>query len=699
MKKLNTVLAILASAVLTACGGGSGGSPVGSTFTVTGVVAKGPATGAKVRIYATNDSGAKAAMLSEATSGSGGAYTLSIPPQTNPMLIEADLDGALIEDESTGVAFTGRTGDVMRAVFVPGAGQQSVNVTPFSHMAAMLVENNYRAEKIEAASAVVRQIVGNKDFLTVSPTASDGLRPQLTQLSRQSKTSEGSSSVQALLAQLAGAVKTNSDGSYGAGDDFVRGLCGNLGAECEGRFASQSSIVSVMPGPALTASAKAKALVQSLYDTISALHNDSQTGEVDTVIANLTEAGSKALAPSDNYQLDLINASAKAAKYLGTNMSSPIQFLGPYGSWILCHYGTYTGLGAGGRILSGSAWQSKPTAADATVVSCKTGGRIYSGFTLTTSMGAPIDVQNPQVRNQLVVWKDATSGTSNYASMVRVQPADASSTGFVMGGTDAIQYGTFTQGANGGGSFEGRLAPSAQHFWEFADWATAKANWLDYQYEDVSVGLSLTAGSSASAVPDAQIRSGSYFKLVKRDNSIASMVTIGQGSLTSTALNLDVSMQVPGMKVQGVVGLSRVDGQPRVASFTGTLYQQVAGNYVKFLEGSVSASAAQDDSNKKVDLIGKLFLAEREPLGVSIRAERAANGDKLTNGTLFWAGNSISVQPRTAGGYSVSHLNGTHFEVSSSLEAENVTIYVGELEVGSLRNRRAAFVDGSYFQF
>ena len=180
IKRLSLAIASVGMLTLYGCGGGGGGESTPAQLEVSGVVAKGPATGAKVKIYAVTNGG-QGSLLGEGTTTAGGSYKFNISKPSGPILIEADLTGADIVDENATVAGTtykGLAGDVLLATVTTSStsGTQAINVTPFSHMAAAYArDKGLTTENILAANAVVRQILNNTDFLTASPTETNGL--------------------------------------------------------------------------------------------------------------------------------------------------------------------------------------------------------------------------------------------------------------------------------------------------------------------------------------------------------------------------------------------------------------------------------------------------------------------------------------------------------------------------------------------
>jgi hypothetical protein len=456
------LLALSAAAVLAACGGG-GGSDVPAETSLSGVVAKGPAVGAKVKVYAVAN-GVKGSLLTEATTTAGGSYVVKFAPQSGPVLIEADLNGADITNEVDSSTFKGQPGDVMKAAFVPGTGATQVaNVTPFSHMAAVAA-TNLTANEVLAANAVVRQILGNKDFLTVSPTATtDGLLNELTQLAARSVVG-GDSQISTLLGELADAIEKNPEGEFEPSASYTEDLCGasSTATECTSLFADAASVVPVSPSANLVAVESAKTLFKDLYDTFTSIET---TGDLQASADGLTAAAASAVAFIDDDQMKLVGSVINGVDLLNGYKTQNGPSSDPYSN---CAVGIVNGL-INGKIVEAtkiSTTNSDFDRTSANAVFCN-GERYRFNGTIVRS-GTNGSYVNPEIYNQLVLLSE-TNGQLSYASRVRIYGAFSGATsnpvsgtdGFNLGGLTSIQYGTATV-TDTSATLVGRLAPSAQ---------------------------------------------------------------------------------------------------------------------------------------------------------------------------------------------------------------------------------------------
>jgi hypothetical protein len=677
MRFAKFLLSAMASAVLVGCGGGGGGGGTPGTA-LSGVVAKGPATGAKVFVYATSN-GKKGSLLGQTTTGAGGAYSLNLPPQSAPVLIEVDLAGATIEDEANNNAtYLGKPGDVMKAVFVPREGSaQTIHVTPFSHMAAALVTDSFSVDQINAASAVVRQIVNNKDFLTVSPTEdTTGLKNQLTVLSKRATDGSGSSALQPLLTSLVGAVEKASDGTYQAAANFQTALCGNVQG-CTTQFAS--TVIPVAPSPALNVSSVAKAVFQSLYETITALTNAGNTGEFDKALQTVVNASKGGVPFVDNDQLKLLDATNEAIDYRSTNPNaSSNKFVYPWDAGYVCAYFDH-GVGAQPTwksVLDARNTWSPSSPGASSLIACKSNRYSFVGG----SGGAS---------NVLLVLPSSASGTTQYASLI----VDVNEIPLPSSANPNIQTGSVSLGSASATtlSFVGKMAPSARIYRE-----NGVSVWSEFNYSDIDITFTEDSANSAS-----KIAPNSFIKVYKKSSTdpFQSLV-IAKGELTPTVLNLDIYGENSGMKVQGVFAASGNGNLvPEKASFVGSIYQKVDGVFVEFLRGELAVSKTSQGVEEE-SFKGQILLKNRAPLGIGIAKTLTNDVVTSSKATFFWDGKSFSVTPVNGGGYSVASQDGVNFTVpqgggSSTL----IAIKVGDQVVGDFYRGKASFIDGSYFDF
>lgn len=283
-------------AALVACGGG--GTEGGETMTVSGVVAKGPAKGAKVSIYAADGT---TKLAGPVITGDGGAYTVKLDAKQGPFLVVADLEGADIEDETApGTTYKGAAGQTLRAVAQDLSS--SVQLTPFSDMAADLAlefaaGGSLSADAVTDANRKIRQILNNTDFLTADPTSGEMLA-KLTAVQTLVK----DKGLTAVLEQLRDAASSG-EGGLTVTQSFVTALqeaCSGDG--CSNAF---NPVVASTPLPVGESSGidTVKALFQDLRDTYLSYSNDAGTGGLDQSGVKIADALAAAVQPIDDEQI------------------------------------------------------------------------------------------------------------------------------------------------------------------------------------------------------------------------------------------------------------------------------------------------------------------------------------------------------------------------------------------------------------
>lgn len=692
-----SLLTLSAAAVLTACGGGGGTSSVPAETSLSGVVAKGPAVGAKVKVYAVT-SGVKGSLLTETTTTTGGSYVVKFAPQSGPVLIEADLNGADITNEVDNTTFKGKTGDIMKAAFVPGTGATQVaNITPFSHMAAVAAAN-LTANEVLAANAVVRQILGNKDFLTVSPTATTGesLLPVLTQLAARSVDGDGGSQISALLGDLADAIEKNPDGEFEPSATYAANLCGTspTANECTIAFADAASVVPVSPSANLVAVESAKTLFKDLYDTFTSIET---TGDLQNSSDGLTAAAATAVAFIDDDQMQLVGSVINGVDLLNAYKAQSGPSSDPYSN---CSVGIVTGLDSNGQIVAGtviSTTNSDFTTTSANAVFCN--GERYR-FIGTIARDTARSYVNPDLYNQLILLQE-TNGQIKFASRARVfgtYTGAAMADGFTLGGLTAIQYGTATV-TDTSATLAGKLAPSAQI--ALRKGVTA---WNTYAYHDINLSGSATGADVNGVFEPGSVTLTGAIKLINKDTNKteASSLNIVSGSVSATALNINVNAQAPGIKIEGIITGTGTNAEPTALAFTGSIYEaDAAAGFRKLLEGKVEATALSANGGN-IKFTGQLLLKDRQPIVATLSGSDTAGVLSNKQATFAWNGKSFTLTEvlvnNVATGIKVASSNGVTFEVpSAGISTVGVPVKVGSDEVGTLfSSGRINFADGSY---
>ncbi|MBZ0157066.1 MAG: hypothetical protein K8I29_12750 [Alphaproteobacteria bacterium] len=159
--------ALAAIVFLVSCGGGGGSSSgsVSSDTVVSGVVSKGPVSGATVNGYAIED-GAKGRQLGTATTGQDGSFSMNVGSYSGAMLLEAS--GGSYMDEATGqnmpmgsMLFRAAAGNV--------SGSSSMSLTPPTGMAVQYMNGNYSGQMMSTANQVMGSVFGVSDIIGTKP--------------------------------------------------------------------------------------------------------------------------------------------------------------------------------------------------------------------------------------------------------------------------------------------------------------------------------------------------------------------------------------------------------------------------------------------------------------------------------------------------------------------------------------------------
>jgi hypothetical protein len=175
IKVISFLITALTAVIIGGCGGGGGGSAASTATTVSGVVSKGPVTGATVVAYAITG-GAKGAEVGRFTPTlAGGSYSINIGAYTGPVLLEST--GGTYTDEATGTTLK-PVGIVMRAFVENAAGVTTAAVTPLTEMAAVniLAAGTVTPASIKTENAKIAAVFGVTDIVGVLP-ANAGAAP------------------------------------------------------------------------------------------------------------------------------------------------------------------------------------------------------------------------------------------------------------------------------------------------------------------------------------------------------------------------------------------------------------------------------------------------------------------------------------------------------------------------------------------
>ncbi len=602
-RDLKWVLSASGFLLLVACGGGGGGGGGASgsgidggattvavvpvtpdVVTLDGVVAKGPAKGAKVFVYSTDANGKKGPLLQTVQSGVGGAYSASIPKQTGTVLIEADLEGADIDDETApGTTLKGKAGEKMLCALSLAAGAKTTaNVTPFSDMAATMASsrggaNTYSAADVAAANRKIRDLTID-DHLTASPTGA--LKSKLTTVALFVKKNHGGDLASA-LAELRGAAQFDA----GKNGFVVTGtLSQKLAAACEGSdCATQSNFsnktlaeTAVAPGGESSAVDAVKALFQDLLDTVQAYRNAASTGEIQTVGDNLRHAVENASMFLDDETLGVLAAVPRGYELFSkkTGPTTPIVTISSFpgsayaipGGTVFgqaatkfsngqtatpglipvygCELAVATTLTTAGGDLDIATYATATTAtpvADINAFAC------YGAGTAGRLLGNALD--DSFSRNHSITVLPQPDGSFKYVHQTRKVNFDRTITPTSV--RDGLaQFGSITRVTDANASvsrftFQGQISPG----FKFLKVRTvAERAKFSHHVVNLSVDASYDPALAAGPYKDnslSRLTLGGTLRLVKADGAEASSMTIANGSVFAARRTLVSTAQAP----------------------------------------------------------------------------------------------------------------------------------------------------------
>lgn len=297
------------AAALVACGGGSSSQDQDRTepasVAMSGVVAKGPASGARVTIFRADGTVAAGPI----TTGAGGTYSARVMPNEGPFRVEVDLNGADIQDDlDPSRTYKGKAGEMLRAVVLDVSASRPVNVTPFSDLAAELALTSVNggrlnAAAVDSANKKVSQILGALDFLAASPTGD----AMLQRLKAVQQMVEDQGDLGAVLTSIRDAARVGDGGAIAIDGDLMDSLaqaCATAGVStCDSAFAPRSVAEAEVTPTQINAIEAAKTLFQDLRNTLLAYSNDQGDGELDQAGDRINAALSAAVKPIDDEQL------------------------------------------------------------------------------------------------------------------------------------------------------------------------------------------------------------------------------------------------------------------------------------------------------------------------------------------------------------------------------------------------------------
>lgn len=719
------------AAVLVACGGGSDADTPPETITLQGTVAKGVVAGAKIRVLSA--AATPVVLASGVTTDANGRYTIKLNKTSGPVVIEADLEGADIADETkTGVTYKGKSGEKMRAIISPtaSAAGATANVTPFSEMAVDLVaEAGWEGKAVNDANRIVRQLLNNTDHLTADPTAG-ALLANLTAVQQLVNSTEGG--LAAVLTRLRDAA-VGDDGPLSidaAQVDVLKAACGTTPA-----------CVFIKPGPIEPGTGDlvdpVYSLFQDLRDTLLAYSNETQTGELDVAAVKLDEAVKAAVQPIDDEMLGVLAMFAQGDElyrdFKASNTAPRTVSSGP-------SYGRIRTFNSGGAVADGFLPKYRCELASATIATTQSGATDVSAYTIEDLTSTNVNVfscYGVGTAGRLYsardgvnsYWHSVTfipqSGNSfKYVHQLRTQPFDQSAPGSASTRVKAV-YGDLVVTRNAssdltGFNLSGKLVPGLQ--------GHAAGEYATLDRVDAMLSFASTEPTATSARFDL---SGAM-TLYKKDDVFASSVEIASGSMVSaktdvgtatgtdtaiSQLKLDVTVTAPGVKFQGIVSADTPSFDstntvyiPTKMSLQGKIFEADGAGHRLLLDGTGSVellnyasfdATANTASPVKVGFDGKVLLKNRPEMRLTLSGERTALRAQSLSATFFWNSKALKFVAATNGDWTVSNDSGVRFTIPAGQSDKAQNVYLGDAKVGTVNfgQSRIDYVDGRFQQF
>ena len=752
------------AAVLVACGGGGGGGTQEEVqpVSMSGVVAKGPAKGASVRVYAADGT----LLAGPVITGTGGAYTLTFAPRSGPIRIEADLDGADIDDElNPGTTYKGKAGEKLRAVVdvVPAA----LNVTPFSDMAADLAldaagSGALSADAVKDANRKVRQVLNNVDFLVADPKEGEMLKV-LKAVQTLVNDPQNATGLTQVLTDLRAAATSGSDGLKvsAAFVDALKAAC----TDCA--TGSLDSSVAEVPLPVgqTTALDSVKSLFKDLRDTLLAMSNDGGTGDLDQAGNRVNDALKAVVQPVDDELLTSIGLVTKADEMLRAfkagNQSARTANAGNtvWGR-------IFEKAENGDAIAPGYLPQFQCVVAKATVMTTSSGAKdVDSDYTESANVVTPANANVVACYGRGTVGRLVPGGEDgygyfhssifipktggyDYVHQLRKSNYDRSA----MLGSERVRavYGTVDMTRNADGdltaaSIRGNLMPGL-----------IGSNKTLYETMDrVAVNLTMSAQTGEE---DVGTTFAGSMALLKKDGTEASRIDINRASYVGKVLDteetnsyphggspcfgpyvrqgdrcvhtysskeeftgtlvIDASLSAPGVKFQGIVDAGRPafdktnnSYAPTLRSLQGKLYEADGSGYRQLLDGKASLellnySAIEVDSEDvlaaKVGFDGKISIKNRPEMGFTFAATRNDQSEESASGTFFWNNKTMRfAADGKSKALTVSNDDGVQFVIPQNGSNADQAITRSGVRVGviNVNAKRISYVDGTYEQF
>ncbi len=335
IKKILFCSALLSTLLVISCGGGGGGSS-SANVTIGGTGGKGLMGGATVSAYAVNSDGSvSTTALGTTTSSSSasnfGAYSLSIPPTSQPVIVQMTANSNTTMLDETNIV-----GGVQQQVAAPAgmmlrsfvssatSNNSSVSINPFTEMAVNSIPaGSISANSLQQAAFVVKSSVLGGSVDPVSTIIPAGTSAPATTDSKSTPAQLALFSVNSQVAQLAktGACSTT---NTSVGDQFkcvvsdpTNGLNSTLSVNGSTATINSPSILNALQATSLPA-----AVVQAV---------GSNAVTLPTITAS-SPGGKTTITVPSTAQISTYASADTFAKNLSTSTKSYASFLTSFGN-------------------------------------------------------------------------------------------------------------------------------------------------------------------------------------------------------------------------------------------------------------------------------------------------------------------------------------------------------------------------------
>lgn len=761
MKTVLKLSALSAALLAAGCGGGGGDSaPISSSndTTVQGVAAKGLIKKGVVEVYALNTQGQKGAKIGTATTADDGSYTVKVPKDTLNFVVEVGAGpDTKMADEATGqdipMPTTMKLRNAVALTQAPDAAYTS-NLSPLTEMAVKAAETagGLSKDNIGKAKAGVTVALGfdpekvkpiNSNS-TAAKTASEEEKLQSLALAAISKLAKDGG-LGCTASDVACVVNKVASSATISGDNLkldatvqtnVRTAIETVAMDTtinktektsvDGTASFASAEVPASTGAA-TGLQAAKALIASVRNTGTALHNDEHKGVLDISPDKLGQDFDNSIGPLD------------------PELMTWMQIV-PYGIDFFKRYNagttiaTKTPIYSGGQKIGGCTLfsdvggQSEISSTNlvpALSVGCSTSGQPVPNSVVPITGGYKITVINKGIT---LVPDAALPNTYSYKAQTKKveRPVDyqfnptgsdtfiatigaygSSSSNRATGTISYTKSGTILSGFTIKGMMPARADEYGHAITDYELWNANFARTDEgsnvFKYAITGDFTSVTTVTAPNTIPGKMTVAAGSFARVQED---------GSGNVVNNGVkeaSLILSGEAGTSKITGTLSLTKFATDkngykfhPTKVSFTGTL----ASNSAEFFSGTLTreepnfatydTTKPESSSNfnqEVVSMSGKITIPNRPALTLSVSATRKAidtvdvigqynDGTtvinaSVTNGT---AGKTLTVS--TPNGTSVTVVQG---QEKADLTKDSVKVAVIDTSTGVIN-----YVDGSF---